>query len=355
MGPTKSIYVLDRRDWIQYMSAGGALALTLDFEQLEAASICEKVQDIADPSKVFAGLSPQNSSDLMFWIDGMTAKKLISTSDQRGRMRISTYVDLPHDANKHVDSVFLLDEAGKIIDLRKFRPETSYANSQGRAPYAVFENLEIPSGGMSIAYLYKDGTNGMKFFKYTLAASEVRASRFDYSHLSVGAKSRIPAQFIQDIVNGANHNLTTAVGATPFATGVHTSPYQTIAFAPHSPRAKLMNVDSDGNFEMDIEPMHGDVDGAHFMRYFLVMDPVGQILGCIKRVYGDETYVNNGSSLKVKKGFLFGKAGTVLGQTGFTEADLTNAKNRNILDCPFIRLGTEDIRDAFATISVRIK
>ena len=86
------------------------------------------------------------------------------------------------------------------------------------------------------------------------------------------------------------------------------------------------------------------------MRYFLVMDPVGRILGGLKRTFGDTTYPNGTGS------FVHTMVRGLVGDTtGFSSAEKAEMSARSILDCPYVMVFVEDKYDALARVTLRLR
>ncbi|NBW81346.1 hypothetical protein EBR21_06290, partial [bacterium] len=96
----------------------------------------------------------------------------------------------------------------------------------------------------------------------------------------------------------------TGPNETP-GTGFVTTPFGTWQTGPHTARARIQKINADnGDFEILLEFMHDDPrDDAHYMRYFLVLDPVGRVLGAVRRIKGGDSYPASGYPILVRKGF----------------------------------------------------
>ena len=195
-------------------------------------------------------------------------------------------------------------------------------------------------------------------YSYTILAEDVRLSRFDYAHLSTAARGRIPQIFITDMQE-AGHGIKEE--ASKF--GIISTPYQDFAGLPtHTVRSRFAFMDNNGAFEAYVQPMHGDVDNGHYMRYFCVLDPVGRFLGVKRRTFvAGETSHNVGSESLGGTYFKLGAGYTPSTSDGGGDApwkqytSYMDPAQIHILDCPYVSIVCEDKRDAIARVSVRLR
>jgi len=95
--------------------------------------------------------------------------------------------------------------------------------------------------------------------------------------------------------------------------------------------------------------MHDDAGENHYMRYFIVMDPVGRLLGFVKRVNKDDpNFVVKADGTKACN---VGKI-TDAQRLDFNVPDLQIG---NIADCPYVQFYTEDSYDAIARNMIRLR
>ena len=87
--------------------------------------------------------------------------------------------------------------------------------------------------------------------------------------------------------------------------------------------------------------MHDDGGADHYMRYFVVMDPVGRLLGFHKRSFGDgmSEFVN------VSK----------LTPAQIAQEALEPHQIADIRDCTHVQIYTEDVYDALARSVIRLR
>jgi hypothetical protein len=253
-----------------------------------------------------------------------------------------------------------------------------------KAPYAVFENLDLNVMGTYEIIVVQVSNNATIVYKHTL--TNPRPSRFDYNHVIGGA---VPAEFAQNFIadlagdiKESNQYFFTAQGAAN--NGYINSPFGVSIGGPHTCRARILELKTDGDFRIEVDFMHGDADSAHYMRYFLVLDPVGRVLGGVRRIFGD----GMSGRVEVRRGFFTpihptasagittvytdanSKAyGRLHGQriTSRTDSTLINIQPLNaaqtadyigrlsILDCPHINIYTDDRFHAVARASIKLR
>ena len=97
--------------------------------------------------------------------------------------------------------------------------------------------------------------------------------------------------------------------------------------------------------------MHSDINIGHFMRYFIVADPVGRLLGLIERSFttSGTVPVQRVTELSSNKALIDTLKNAVPGDT-WSAADIAN-----INDCPYVQIITEDKFDAIARQVVRLR
>jgi hypothetical protein len=258
-----------------------------------------------------------------------------------------------------LEAVALCDKDRVILEER--RMHEGVAGKTGKAPYVVFDNLELQKAEHHVYFVIgKKGSTAVRVYRYTIKAEDVRQSRFDYAHLSAGARAQIPAEFIAEMKDAGHSTV-----EKPEEFGLVTTPYQHSAALPlHIVRAHFRSMDASGNFSIIIEPMHDDVNAGHYMRYFAVLDPVGRFLGVKRRKYNpsnhghsDVEYNFGGRKLyEVQQGVQIAAADDELKlkDTYGTRIDPAG-QEVNITDCPYVQVITEDKRDSLSRISIRLR
>jgi hypothetical protein len=295
-------------------------------------------------------------------------------------------MNLLHTAASFIESVSLVeDPAGSKTLIAQTFYGPSAGTITGRAPYTVFENLELDYA-KSYQILYVKNVGGMiTVYQHTIVNPE--PSRFDYKH-APGSEQEQVESFMPDLVGELRVSNRYHFKADNTKTGYVTTPFGTTQGGHHA-KAHIKNIVTSGankgDFEIEIDFMHDDIDDAHYMRYFLVLDPVGRVLGGVRRIHGDGVK----SKVLVKRGFHTPKHSTSPASLGEKYKDdnkvsylelhgqrITTAENRlslvdiqllnaaqkiqyidslSILDCPFISIYTDDRHHAIARFSIRLR
>jgi len=332
----KKVYICDRRDLLKWTAAGYAFMMVADFDEMYAAGTADILAGNIAPDK---DLLPADK-ELFQWIDGPFGTQFGTGYETAiTKVKMAVHVDLEHKAESFVEAVFIADSKRKIVGSQTFA--VSQANSKGRAPYAVFDNMYLnPAETYFIYYIVKKGAESL-IYRYTLGAGKIAQSRLDYTHLNSRARQQIPANFIADMNNATtNHQIE---GKPELGKGFLTTPYEHFAgFPTHNVRFKLRNIAANGSFTMEIGKMHNDANADHYMRYFLVLDPVGRVLGGLRRDFGAEGTVASHDVTNALVGLDNPGA-------GYKPSDL------NITDCPYVQVITEDKRDALSRTTFRLR
>lgn len=347
MSRNKTVYKMDRRDLLKWMGVGGALTM-MNFGEAMAAGECESATPdalasaIANAVTLSADGAADAKGELFYWIDGRILQPFGSTMGMWAKMAVA--IDLPHTAASFVEGVYLTDASNKIIASRRL--EASDAAS-GKAPYVIFDNLMFENVDHSIYFFVRSG-NDYTIYRHVIAKENLRESRLDYSHLSAEARNKIPGVLISDMEKSYHCFLgtSTEVGGydSSLGFGYLTTPFHSFApIPPHRVRARIQSIEKDGHFKMTVMPMHQDESELHYMRYFLVLDPVGRVLGCIKRPWE----ASNAGKLAAPQDVIRGVTGAEFGSF--------DGSLLNISDCPYIQVITEDSKDAIARMTIRLR
>jgi hypothetical protein len=340
----KKIISLDRRDLLKLSAAAGAYGMMMNFDEASAVGVC----NIKTASTSVSGeLGAADSANLFYFIDGPLLSSLGSSFVSRARLAV--HLDIPVSETEFVESVILATQDNVILEERRFLSGHRLANN--RAPFAIFDNLTLDTTKPhKIVYQIRKGS-GVTLYQFEIAAGQMRTSRLDYSHLSAGAKSQIPVALVSDM-STSNHrpqDSTTEFGM--LSTAYHDFGHG--AGNTHTARGMLRDMSSStGEFTFGLEAMHGDVSSAHYMRYFLVLDPVGRVLGALKRSYDAGTPATADQVFSISKG-------VTDNSSVWTQADkdLVTANTRVpiISDCPYVHLVTEDVFQSAYKVSYRLR
>jgi len=311
-------YTIERRTFLKLSAAAAAAGVVIDFEAAAADGACREVSEVnRESSEPLGMMAVTAGKELLYWIDGPMNTGLPGYTPANPlltRARLS--LTMPIDHNKAlgwVESVTLAE--GPSIIAQAFYGSDS-GTVTGKAPYTVFENLDLDTTKeYKVIYVKSDNAGTLTAYVHIIKNPE--PSRFDYSHLSYMKDEKFShylEYLAKELADTNSYYFTVAEGEVK-KSGYITTPYGVTAFGgkdgnPHTARARILKIEGQGakdsgnnsiqgDFEIEIEFMHGDINNAHYMRYFLVLDPVGRILGGVRRNYGDGVT----GQVLVKRGF----------------------------------------------------
>jgi hypothetical protein len=319
-------YTMDRRAMMKITGTVGLGATFLNPELLLAAEKCQFI--IMENGEIDAS---QSGKTLQFWIDGMHLVgndqdgKVKNFTDLPSRANITLFMDILQTPISYVESVVLMDENNVTLGARFF--DASMKMQDGHVPYVTFEGVTLDSTKeYKVVYTEKRGSD-VKL--WTAVIKNPTLSRFNTTWLA--QEMRDDFQTFQT----GDKNITPGLVTTPFQY------YTDNGIGLHSARGRFTDIGSDGEFTCKIDFMHGDGGAEHFMRYFIVMDPVGRLLGFHRRTFGD------------------GMSGSVDVSPANSEwgapFNVANLQRGDIRDCPWVQIYTEDVFDAIARSTIRLR
>lgn len=437
------VYKMERRTFLQLSAAAVLAGGLIDIDAAYANSDCSLIPPANVSSIPGSSYATAPGNDILYWIDGpmnITLPNYQANDRLQTRARISCVIDVCGPLigdNDYIESVTLVEVSGteaaperKLIQRFFYGPEvTTSTNFQ---PYTIFENVDInPNYKYELIFVRVQNQATVTYYRHIITNPE--PSRFDYNHILSMQNDHRTAQFVpyllDEIRESNEYRLHPDGGANPAhhhndaaktlqKSGYINTPYGVAIGGPHTCRARILKIDTSGanpgDFEVEIEFMHGDADDTHYMRYFLVTDPVGRLLGGVRRVfdkYKDSSNadkyakddINAGQKrVLVKRGIHVPQvscpAGAVVSSyckaTGedtrvgepwkytydginygrlfgtyrywngvaFVEREITTADSdvtrffhRSILDCPHINIFTDDRFHAVAKASIRLR
>jgi hypothetical protein len=317
------VYEMDRRALLKFT---GTMGIAVGFmpSELYAGGACEKLVTSNGGFK-----ATQAGATLQFWIDGL---HFGDRTNVKSRANVTLFMDLSQTAVSYVESVVLMDPNKKLLGARYF--DSSMKMLDGHVPYVRFENVELDS--TKDYYCVYSVRSGSTVKLYTAKIEKPETSKLNTTWL--------PQQMRNDFKTflvGNTANPTPGLITTQFQF------YTVNGLATHTARGRVKEMSSDGkSFKVNIDFMHADANDQHFMRYFIVMDPVGRLLGVVKRTKkGDPTGVVGGSTVDV----------TPITQQQKDDLGIPDLQVGNIADCPYIQFYTEDSYDAIARNMIRLR
>jgi hypothetical protein len=383
----KTVFKMERRSFLKYSGLAGAAGLVMNFSEAMAAGECASnlsdkalengVQNISKAS------ADDFSKEFFYWFDGPMIEGM-KTAEGAVRGRLATFLNLKLEGY-FLETILISDTSRQILDERRFTAASK--GTTQKPPYGIFDNLVLNYGMPYHVYFVLSSTGAEKkviVYRYEIAAEDVRNSRFDYLHLSTQARLRIPKMFLEDMAL-AGHS---EIGKSSNEYGLITTPYQHFAGLPtHIVKVRFANFEQNGNFKAYVQPMHGDVNTFHYMRYFIVTDPVGKFLGVKKRAFHQKEKDFSAAlpeAIRGRQVEALTAGGTVDGvvipgsglegyigvTNGYVPSPFTPAgkddwaaafnpyidpAELSILDCPYVHVVTEDRRDSISKVSIRLR
>ena len=390
-------YTIERRTFLKLSAAAAAAGVVIDFEAAAADGACKEVADVVKEGDApLSMMASAAGKELLYWIDGPMNSGLPTYPSTGGiltRARLS--LTMPIDHNKAlgwIESVTLAE--GMSVIAQAFYG-SSAGTVTGKAPYTVFENLDLDTTKeYKVIYVKSDSVEALTAYVHTIKNPE--PSRFDYSHFAYMGADRdmhyLPALAKELEASNQYH-----FAADDTKNGYVTTPYGVSIGGPHTCRAHILSIDGEGakdssnnniqgNFDIEVDFMHGDTgDSSHYMRYFLVLDPVGRILGGVRRIHGDgvsgkvlikrgfHTPIHPSESAGITEVYKDGNGksyGRLHGTIQVDRNDATKTEtikaldaaqvkqyitSMNILDCPFVTIYTDDRFHAIARCCLRLR
>ena len=319
------IYEFDRRQLLKLTGTVGVAAAFINPSELLGADLCNKIS-----SGNGSIVAEQSGRRLQYWIDGLHLSSSETTISSRANLAL--FMNLKQTPFSYVESVLLMDAEKRTLGARYF--DASNQMQGGYVPYVLFDNIALDSKKTySIFYSLREGS---KTLLYTASIVNPELSRLNSEFL--------PASFQSDF------NSFTNIGVNP-TPGLITTAFQYYTksgLALHTARGRVMDLSANGEFKIDIEFMHGDSGPTHYMRYFVVMDPVGRLLGYCKR---------SAPGTPASGTYLGAPFMTInrLTAAQITELGLEPHQIADIRDCPYVQIYTEDAFDALARSSLRLR
>lgn len=401
-------FTIERRALLKWTAAALVAGKAVDFEEVFAAGECKAVEPAQASAEVaqkilMAKAMPANN-EFLYWIDGPITDGLPDYPTKAGndrfgqRGRLACVMNTTHTKAEYIESVTLV-EVGQAAPLAQvFYGPGSGLTQTGKAPYTIFENLALDSSKTYRVIYVKNKGEGKELSVFQHTIVQPRQSRFDLRHLIKsgadgveGGEGHLTKQQVDDLyppflmgeLRQNNNYFATQDPMASTRTGLVQTPFSaTFNDAAHTAVAYVKNIvpaglNNSGDFEIQVHFMHGDGDASHYMRYFLVLDPVGRVLGGVRRSHGDGVSAN----VLVKRGFHTPASSAVDGKTlrymhenkfyydifgtsavdgqpimALTPQDKVKfIDSINILDCPYVQILTDDRFHAIARCIMRLR
>ena len=248
----------------------------------------------------------------VFWINGL----FFTGANLSVRANLAFLLKFPQLPESYIDKVVFADGDKKTLAVRYFDPSDKI--SSGYPPYIIINNINLESHRRFFLVFQLRQGNKTLIYRKTLSGFELKRSRL--------TGTQLPANLRYEVEQAHNGFITTPF---KFKTNLHRS-----LVVQHTVRAQILELSKDHRFKIQISFLHDDVDDSHYMRYFIVTDPVGRILGLYKRRFNDGK-----------------KKSIVVGSLTEAERNNWNLVKDNVAkinDCPYIMIFVEDVKEAIA-------
>ncbi|MCX6130098.1 MAG: hypothetical protein NTX25_13665 [Proteobacteria bacterium] len=318
------IFEMDRRQLLKLTGTMGIGASFISPAALFAAGECDKLDTSPGPI-----VAEGAGATLQYWIDGI---HFGSRSNLKTRANITLFMNLTQSEASFVESVVLLDANKATIGARYFDASMKMNFDKNYVPYVRFENLELdPSATYTTIYSVRTGST-LKLYTSSIVKPTISTLNTTF----------LPQQMRRDFqkfLTGDTVNPTPGLITTPFQF------YTRNGLSAHCARGRVTEMASDGSsFKVNIDFMHADVTNDHFMRYFIVMDPVGRILGFHRRLAAGDGGISNGA-IDVMR----------IDDQKRADFNVPDLQIANIAHCPYIQIYAEDSYDAIARNLLRLR
>lgn len=255
-----------------------------------------------------------SSDKIAYWVDGFNYRD----TELNNRAYMAILIKHVQNQEEYIDKIVCTNKDKEIILAQYFAPEDRI--SSGYLPYILLSNIDL---SQSLLFLYIQVRSPTQLRRYRYTFSNLERSKL--------TGPQLPAELVADMRTAAH-------------AGIVSSPF----FLPdndsglsHNVRARLLDVKPSGFFSVGVEFMHGDQDLKHYMRYFIVTDPVGRILGLSKRL-GPKGYdkVKLVLSLSEQERNTWGMTRNMVAKIG---------------DCPYIMVFCDDIAESLSKTTIWLR
>lgn len=299
----------------QFLTRTSLASLSLPFLSLtraakvQAADVTCVAQDIKTDLDVIA----LKADEVLFWVHN---------ASDLGIGLLSILVLRKQGASSFVRRVILANESLESIAEKYYTAQSS--DSRGSMPYLIFDGVSLEQ---SRYFLFLEVIEGSvrKIYRYTFVPEQLVRSKFN----SIFLPKIFVDAFTKPFANEISTSFYNAKSLFLSTSCLTKNLYFNSCFEEHRITCYFKTFNSNNDFELLINFAHPD-EQDHYMRYFILTDPVGRILGVKQRAYQEsplgQTVIRRITSDEMKK---WGIALTAL-----------------INDCPYVMLFWEDGRHA---------
>ena len=363
----QSVFSIDRRSLLRLASAGAAAGFMLDFEELFAQGKCDKIDNSSDLNKGGA-LNPATFASLAapfyYWIDGSLGSFENSTLK---RARLAAYLDINVGPFNWIDAVVLTDANNLVIAAQRLT-QSDVSPVSAKSPYVIFENLAFADQAThSLYFLVRSGkaAANVTVYKHELTPQKMQVSRLDYRHLDPSGNPTtapipgVPKKFREEMLALPAHQIVDDTSKNAeLTTALHG--YALPSFN-HPVRVAVGTMAND-QFEVRVFPMHAEQSASHYMRNIAILDPVGRVLGLLRREFNAATAAPASEfvAFVVLRGLQVQEAVANSGvlASHFTQEEkdyYTKPGSPRILDCPYIHIVVDDVSETTGKTTLRLR
>lgn len=301
---------LNRRQFNRFFGAFGLLGINApktNIAKAQGTDPCEEANVDIVGSETALTCPPKKC---FFWIHGM----YFPGANLKVRANIAFLLKFPQLPESYIDKVVFADGDKKTLAVRYFDPSDKI--SSGYPPYIIINNINLDSHRRFFLVFQLRQGNQTFIYRKTLSGFELKRSRL--------TGTQLPANLRYELEQSHDGFI-----SSPFK---FKSSLDRSLIVSHSVKAQILELSKDNRFKIQISFPHEDVDDSHYMRYFIVTDPVGRILGLYKRRF------NDGKSKSIVVGSLT--------ENERNSWNLVKDHVAKINDCPYIMVFVEDVKEA---------
>ncbi len=249
-----------------------------------------------------------------YWVGGFSYK----TPGLNSRASLAILLKEPQTNATYIDKVVLTTADSAIVAASYFSATDKI--STGYLPYLIYNNLSFSSAKYFL-YIQQQASGQIQRYRYTFTQSSLTRSTLN----GIQLPAKVRGELNMDPLFGTISSLF--------------SYPEKVDMSKHIVQAQFVFLSKNNAFSIKIKSMHKDVSINHYMRYFIVTDPVGRILGLHRRNPGelDDCIISN-----------------------LTEADrntwgLTQDKVGKINDCPYVMIFCDDVQEVIAMTTLWLR
>ena len=299
---------ISRREFGQLIGLAGGLTLLGQNQALADEAAC------GDISASNAAIG-WDESQISYWVDGQAFQQ----TDIPIKGNLAILLKHRQRAEAYIDKVILTDANKKIVSARYYAAND--VMKSGFLPYLIFNGINLGSQQYFL-YIRLVSSGAPAVYRYTFTQASLGKSKLGSPDL--------PAILRSELSQGLNSFV-----SNPY---FYTSKVTMQDMKKYVLHTQVISISPDNQFTILVNFLFNDVSPSQYMRYFIVTDPVGRILGLKKRVFGDSS-----------KGSIIINA---LTEAERNQWGLTLDKVAKINDCPYVMVFADDVQSIIARTTI---